>query len=361
MINSEDHNSEYSYDHENSFYCTSVCYGPLSNPGYFDYMHLVFWFYYLTTIIVAVWLLFTFIVFLKNSKKKKPVIETRGFSRAQTGDSITAVIPMTWSITMLMHASTNSSNFDENVDSTVFTLTVIAYQWGWNYFYPKDTLLGDFEDPSYYDLFKLTNDDVNLSKKQNEKNIRLLSQIKLENLVIHYASEGSGKIDPSLIIKSRFRSTESLFIGLYQYGCGAIMITPSNTLDLSGLWSDDCNFQEITSTRKNPSGQIFYDSNVLKTNNRLSINSGIVLPSDTNIHIVCGSKDVIHSWAIPGLFLKIDCIPGYNCHRRILLKWQGLYWGQCMEVCGRYHHWMPILIRVSSYELFIVWLKSFCL
>ena len=47
---------------------------------------------------------------------------------------------MTWSITMLMHASTHSVNFDENTSGTVFTLTVIAYQWGWNYYFPKDII-----------------------------------------------------------------------------------------------------------------------------------------------------------------------------------------------------------------------------
>lgn len=65
--------------------------------------------------------------------------ETRGFSRAQTGDMLTAVIPLCWSATMLMQASTHSSNFDENTDSTSMAVTIIAYQWGWNYFFPLDT------------------------------------------------------------------------------------------------------------------------------------------------------------------------------------------------------------------------------
>lgn len=71
---------------------------------------------------------------------------------------------------------------------------------------------------------------------------------------------------------------------------------------------------------------------------RLRVTKGVYLPSDTPMHGIFGSKDVIHSWAIPGLGVKIDCIPGYSSHRRLLLRWRGLYWGQCMEVCGRYHH-----------------------
>ena len=87
---------------------------------------------------------------------------------------------------------------------------------------------------------------------------------------------------------------------------------------------------------------------------RMRITSGVLLPSDTVIHLICGSKDVIHSWAIPGLGVKVDCIPGYNCHRRLLLRWRGLFWGQCMEVCGRYHHWMPLLVRVTHLDFFIL-------
>lgn len=53
---------------------------------------------------------------------------------------------------------------------------------------------------------------------------------------------------------------------------------------------------------------------------RMRITSGLVLPSDVPIHVTCGSKDVVHSWAVPGLGIKIDCIPGFNCHRRVLIR-----------------------------------------
>jgi heme/copper-type cytochrome/quinol oxidase subunit 2 len=92
---------------------------------------------------------------------------------------------------------------------------------------------------------------------------------------------------------------------------------------------------------------------------RLRVTKGICLPSDTPIHLVCGSKDVIHSWAIPGLGVKMDCIPGYNSHRRLMLRWRGIYWGQCMEVCGRYHHWMPILVRIVHRDVFLSWCLTY--
>jgi heme/copper-type cytochrome/quinol oxidase subunit 2 len=63
----------------------------------------------------------------------------------------------------------------------------------------------------------------------------------------------------------------------------------------------------------------------VRTMRRLRVTAGVYLPADTPIHGMFGSKDVIHSWAIPGLGLKIDCIPGYSSHRRLVLRWRGAY------------------------------------
>ena len=53
---------------------------------------------------------------------------------------------------------------------------------------------------------------------------------------------------------------------------------------------------------------------------RLRVTKGVYLPSDVPMHGIFGSKDVIHSWAIPGLGVKIDCIPGFSSHRRLVLR-----------------------------------------
>lgn len=71
-----------------------------------------------------------FLSLSRNVEARHIVRETRGYSRAQTGDTVTAVLPLTWSVTMLAHASVHSSNFDENTNATVFSFTVVAYQWG---------------------------------------------------------------------------------------------------------------------------------------------------------------------------------------------------------------------------------------
>lgn len=58
----------------------------------------------------------------------------------------------------------------------------------------------------------------------------------------------------------------------------------------------------------------------VSTQRRLRVTKGIYLPADVPMHGIFGSKDVIHSWAIPALGVKIDCIPGFSSHRRLLLR-----------------------------------------
>lgn len=84
----------------------------------------------------------------------------------------------------------------------------------------------------------------------------------------------------------------------------------------------------------------------------------LVLPAYTNISIIANSYDVVHSWFIPGLGLKIDCVPGKSTHHSLYIDNVGLYYGQCAEICGRYHHHMPIRVCALPFEHFIIWWTS---
>ena len=85
----------------------------------------------------------------------------------------------------------------------------------------------------------------------------------------------------------------------------------------------------------------------------------LILPSHINISIITSSFDVIHSWFIPGLGLKLDCVPGRSTHHSFYIDNYGFYFGQCAEICGRYHHHMPIRICAIPYEHFLIWWQNF--
>ncbi len=85
----------------------------------------------------------------------------------------------------------------------------------------------------------------------------------------------------------------------------------------------------------------------------------LVLPAHLNITAITNSFDVIHSWFIPGLGLKLDAIPGRATHHTFYIDNVGFYYGQCAEICGRYHHHMPIRICALPFEHFLLWWQSF--
>ena len=92
---------------------------------------------------------------------------------------------------------------------------------------------------------------------------------------------------------------------------------------------------------------------------RIQADKAVGMPTDVRLQILAVSKDIIHSWAIPSAGVKIDCIPGYSSHRIICFSISGIYWGQCMEICGRFHHWMPIVVYFVKREIFLMWCIHF--
>lgn len=84
----------------------------------------------------------------------------------------------------------------------------------------------------------------------------------------------------------------------------------------------------------------------------------LVLPAHINITLIASSYDVVHSWFVPGLGLKIDCVPGRSTHLTLYIDNIGFYYGQCAEICGRYHHHMPIRVCALNYEHFLLWWQT---
>lgn len=85
----------------------------------------------------------------------------------------------------------------------------------------------------------------------------------------------------------------------------------------------------------------------------------LVLPAHVNITAITNSYDVIHSWFIPGIGLKLDCVPGRATHHVLHIDNVGFYYGQCAEICGRYHHHMPIRMCALPFEHFLMWWHTF--
>jgi cytochrome c oxidase subunit 2 len=87
----------------------------------------------------------------------------------------------------------------------------------------------------------------------------------------------------------------------------------------------------------------------------LEVDNRIVLPVDTNIRIIITAGDVLHSWAMPALGIKKDAIPGRLNETWARIDREGVYYGQCSEICGTNHGYMPIAIEAVSKERYAQW------
>ncbi|MCC7463834.1 MAG: cytochrome c oxidase subunit II [Gammaproteobacteria bacterium] len=92
----------------------------------------------------------------------------------------------------------------------------------------------------------------------------------------------------------------------------------------------------------------------------LAVDHPLVVPAGVKVRVLIGSQDVIHSWWVPALAIKKDAIPGYinEAWFKIDADKTGVYRGQCAELCGRDHGFMPVVLDVRSRQDFAAWLKA---
>lgn len=91
---------------------------------------------------------------------------------------------------------------------------------------------------------------------------------------------------------------------------------------------------------------------------QLEVDQRVVLPVNTPIRVQTTAADVIHSWAIPAFWFKLDAVPGRLNEKMLIVKEEGLYYGQCSELCGPRHGYMPIAVEVVSREAWEAWIVS---
>lgn len=116
------------------------------------------------------------------------------------------------------------------------------------------------------------------------------------------------------------------------------------------------NGMDIRAQRYTHSHQRRYESTLASPMHKrlLRTRRMLVLPAHVNLAVITNSFDVVHSWYIPGLGFKLDCVPGRSTHHSLYIDHCGFYYGQCAEICGRYHHHMPIRVCALPFEHFML-------
>ena len=110
--------------------------------------------------------------------------------------------------------------------------------------------------------------------------------------------------------------------------------------------------------------EIAFDSYMLKTTAELprggvrllEVDKVLLLPVRTNIRLIITAADVIHSWAVPALGVKMDACPGRLNQVNLFINRPGTFFGQCSELCGIHHSFMPIVVYAVTREHYDRWL-----
>lgn len=113
------------------------------------------------------------------------------------------------------------------------------------------------------------------------------------------------------------------------------------------------------------SGNFTFDSTMLEDDQRqegqprlLAVNNPIVVPVDTNIRLLITASDVLHSWTVPSFGVKLDAVPGRLNETWVRVEKEGIYYGQCSELCGVRHAFMPIEVHAVSKEAYAAWVAD---
>ena len=112
-------------------------------------------------------------------------------------------------------------------------------------------------------------------------------------------------------------------------------------------------------------GQFEFDSLMLKEGERkegqprlLAVDNEMVVPVSKTVRVITTGSDVIHSFAVPSFGIKIDAVPGRINETWFTATREGVYYGQCSELCGKDHAFMPIAVRAVSEQAFSAWVEE---
>nr|YP_010024750.1 cytochrome c oxidase subunit II [Abraximorpha davidii]YP_010852914.1 cytochrome c oxidase subunit II [Abraximorpha esta]QOQ35042.1 cytochrome c oxidase subunit II [Abraximorpha davidii]UJV31499.1 cytochrome c oxidase subunit II [Abraximorpha davidii]WGM81054.1 cytochrome c oxidase subunit II [Abraximorpha esta] len=109
---------------------------------------------------------------------------------------------------------------------------------------------------------------------------------------------------------------------------------------------------------------IEFDSYMIQMNQKnnfrlLDVDNRVILPMNNQIRILITATDVIHSWTVPSLGIKVDANPGRLNQTNFFINQPGIFFGQCSEICGANHSFMPIVIESIHMKNFINWINNY--
>jgi heme/copper-type cytochrome/quinol oxidase subunit 2 len=315
-------------------------------------------------------LLFFDIFFFKNTKQKAFVL-TSLKSNGRWGDLAAGLLPVYWCINILLNSNMILKVLEWQTETSFCTIRIRGKQWYWVYklsLRNKNNLKGcDFILGNKNILTFKNSKNTDLSyfffKKKFLKKINVdFSSFYFKNSNLSVSSNNFDSLNflfkknKIFFLKNDINFDSFFFLkknskNLKKFNRGWLTIQQQPKTELNYTYKIPFFFDKKIGFYKKLN--CFLKNNILVKNRLISVDNILYLPSRKNITVITNSFDVAHSWFVPGLGLKFDCIPGRSTHNSLFISKPGYYFGHCAEVCGRFHHHMPIKIIALSVDHFI--------
>ena len=172
------------------------------------------------------------------------------------------------------------------------------------------------------------------------------------------------------IIRTIFPSLIPMFIALPSfallYSMDEVVVDPAVTIKAVGhQWYWTYEYSDYQSYQSSDSTSLIFDSYMIPEEDLelgqlrlLEVDNRVVVPAKSHIRMIITSADVLHSWAVPSLGVKCDAVPGRLNQTSILVQREGVYYGQCSEICGTNHAFMPIVVEAVSLKDYGSWVSN---
>jgi len=356
-------------------------------------LQMALWHYWLwVTFIIA--LTFYIIYVFKNVSFNRADIRGKRATgerrRLAWSELLICLIPLFWSINIISNAFMYLRVLEHSGGYVFLSLQIFAYQWGWRYYY-GDTIYGkSYGYPyrvGYNSLYSMARSTyrvkefqfIDLEAVREKYNITNRDFELLKTMQEHSFNFAVLNNSKYIMNEAYFFSLQKLITDLYTFTIdtldeyrsskGEIYYCRFLLKQLGAMADPDLALVKnyrfypgygISSQGVNPNNTTFLkvnnNSSLTFDYNRLFRTTGpAVVPSRVAIRLMASSEDITHSWAVPGLGIKIDCVPGkLFCILTHILR-DGIYFGQCSELCGWNHFNMPISIYALSLNHFILW------
>ena len=334
-----------------------------------------YWLWFSFLILMVLYFTYTSKVFSFNRIDIRLRRSTGERRRNSWSEILTVILPLFWSINLISNALAYLRVLEGSGAYPFLSVQISAFQWGWRYCYGESFYVKHFDNPV----------SVGYSVHYVKNKVGWFPTVKAgqkltiyQNYKVHRIPNSEYAIKPwtfRILSIQKLRKPRMITWQINHFVHDKMMWTE---VYLCRFWLRQIGIlprnidQDVKSTIFYPGysvvGNGLKDSEILLKKDILKnitsvfnffrlfkSSEALVLPTHVPLRLMGTSEDVTHSWAVPGLGIKLDCVPGRLFFLYTNLGRTGVFFGQCSELCGWNHYNMPVNMCSLPMEHFIIW------